>query len=248
MTKPPAAAATRWAGMLPQISWCNEHIDVLKKYRKDSAKDCAKLDDGTTFTDHLLEEYDWNLIADLNAVLRPVAPFISTLEATDKVTSSLVIPMVMALLHATSEGTPVLRYTYTYGDLSSEEIVNAEDLCPEVNAVRKILHSENKRRFVTEEKVGHWEDNLICTILDPRFKLMNFNGATSEMKANAELYLRENFKADWAPNRKTTEGDEDVAPVEKVVPSIFKKPKKKVRQHVFTSFLFAIPKFPITHT
>ena len=143
MTKPPAAAATRWAGMLPRISWCYEHIDVLKKYRKDSVKDCAKLDDGTNFTDHLLDEYDWNLIGDLNAVLRLVAPFISTLEATEKVTSSLVIPMVMALLHATSEGTPVLRYTYTYGDMSSKEIVNGEDLCQEINAMRKILPSEN---------------------------------------------------------------------------------------------------------
>ena len=223
MTKPPAAAATRWAGMLPQISWCNENSDVLKKYRKDSAKDCALSDDGTTFTDHLLEEYDWLLIADLNAVLRPVAPFISTLEATEKVTSSLVIPMVMALLHATSESTPVLRYTYTYGELTSEAIVNGDDLCQEVQAVRKVLHSENKRRFVTEEREGHYEDNLICTILDPIFKLMNFNGATSEMKANAELYLRENFKADWAPIRKT---NEDVAIVDKVVPAIFKKAKK----------------------
>ena len=56
--------------------------------------------------------------------------------------------------------------------------------------------------------MGHYEDNLICTILDPRFKLMNFNGATSEMKTNAELYLRGNFKADWAPIRKA---NEDVA-------------------------------------
>jgi hypothetical protein len=43
------------------------------------------------------------------------------------------------------------------------------------------------------------------------------------MKANAELYLRENFKADWAPIRKT---NEDVAIVDKVVPAIFKKAKK----------------------
>ena len=58
---------------------------------------------------------------------------------------------------------------------------------------------------------------------------MNFNGATSKMKANAELYLRENCTAYWAPNRKPTDEDEDVAPVEKVVPAIFTKPKKKVR-------------------
>jgi len=124
VTKPPAAPATRWAGMLPQVSWCNEHIDVLKKYRKDSVKDCAKSDAGIISTDHLLDEYEWNLIGNLNAVLRLVAPFISTLEATKKVTSSIVIPIVMVLLHATSESTLVLCYTYTYGDMSSEEIVN----------------------------------------------------------------------------------------------------------------------------
>ena len=101
--------------------------------------------------------------------------------------------------------------------------MNGGDLCQEGQAVRKVLHSENKRRFVTEEWEWHYEDNLICTILDPRFKLMNFNGATSEMKANAELYSRGNFKADWDPIRKT---NEDVAIVEKVVPPIFKKAKK----------------------
>ena len=122
-----------------------------------------------------------------------------------------------------------MRYTYIYGELSSEDIVNDEDLCQEVHAVRKTLHNENKRRFITEERVGHWEDNLICTILDPRFKLMNFTGATSENKANAESYLRDNFKADWAPNRKIADEDENVAPVEKVVPTMFKKSKKKVR-------------------
>jgi len=67
----------------------------------------------------LLEEYDWILIADLDAVLRPIVPFISTLEATEKVTSSLVIPIIMAILNATSETTLVLRYTYTFGELSN---------------------------------------------------------------------------------------------------------------------------------
>ncbi len=233
VTKPAAAAATRWAGILPQISWCNEHIDVIKKYRNNAAKDCAALDDGSKFEDYHLDDYDWKLIADLDAVLRPVGPFISTMEATQKVTSSLVIPMVMAILHATNESNPVLRYSYTYGDLSSEDVVHHYDLCQEVQAVRKTLHSENKRRFVIEEREGHWEDNLICTILDPRFKLMNFNGCTLEMKSNAESYLKENYKADWSPKKKPEKDDDNeveiVPPVEKVVPEIFKKAKKKVR-------------------
>jgi len=52
--------------------------------------------------------------------------------------------------------------------------------------VKKALHGENKTKFVTEEREGHREDNVICTILDPRFKLVNFNSRTVEMKADAE--------------------------------------------------------------
>ena len=136
------------------------------------------------------------LIADLDVVLRPVGPFISSLGATEKVISSLVIPMVMAILNARGETTLVLHYTYTFGELSSEEIVPSDDLCQEGIAVRKTLHGQNKTIFVTEEREGHREDNLIFTILYPRFKLVNFNGHPSEMKADAESYLRENFTAD----------------------------------------------------
>jgi len=43
---------------------------------------------------------------------------------------------------------------------------------------------------VTEEREGHMEDNFISTILDPRIKLVNFNGFIAEMKANAKSYMR----------------------------------------------------------
>lgn len=232
VTRPPAASETRWAGILPQIAWCNEHQSVLCLYKKDPAKNCVENEDGTTVDKYFFDDYDRLLIGDLDAVLRPVGPFISTMEATEKVTSSLVIPMVMAILHATNETTPVLRYAFSFGELSNEDVIGHAELCQEVNAVRKCLYAENKSRFITNERVGHSEDNMICTILDPRFKLMNFNGCTAEMKSNAEFYLRENYKADWAPNRKVVDPEieeNDDAPVEKSVPEIFKKDKNKVR-------------------
>lgn len=42
--------------------------------------------------------------------------------------------------------------------------------------VRKTLYEDVKRRFVDNERDGHLEDLLVSTILDPRFKLMNFEG------------------------------------------------------------------------
>lgn len=34
-----------------------------------------------------------------------------------------------------------------------------------------------------------------------RFKLMNFLGCTSAMKANAEKYVKANYVANWAPEQ-----------------------------------------------
>ncbi len=50
-----------------------------------------------------------------------------------------------------------------------------------------------------KEREGHYEDNLICTLLDPRFKLLNFNGSTKAMKKDAEKLLKGNYSADWSP-------------------------------------------------
>jgi hypothetical protein len=75
-------------------------------YRNNLSKNCVENEDGTTFENHLLEDYEWLSIADLDAVFSPVGTFISTLKAAEKLTSSLVITMVMSIiLHAASETT-----------------------------------------------------------------------------------------------------------------------------------------------
>ena len=198
-TRPPAASQTRWAGILPQVAWLNEHADVIDLYDKKPAKNCCESDDGTTFKDHAINDYEWNIIAELDAAIRPVGPFISTMEATQRVTSSLVLPMTHGILHATSKDVPVVKYMYLNGELMKEEIVKHDDLSSEVQSVRNILHSENHTRFKEKEREGHVEDLLISTILDPRFKLMNFVGCTSRTKSDAEKYLRAAYDADWSP-------------------------------------------------
>jgi hypothetical protein len=45
-----------------------------------------------------------------------------------------------------------------------------------------------------KEIIGNYEDNIICTLLDPRFKLINFNGSTVEMKGDAKKYLKETIR------------------------------------------------------
>ena len=190
----------------------NEFSSVLQLYKKDPAKNCAADDNGEVYeAKEFLDEYEWIMVSQLDAALRPVGPFIATMEASEKVTCSLVIPMTLAIIHATSKDVPMLCYNYEYGELS-ESFLENDDICEDVRLVREKLHNENKQRFVEKERIGNYEDNLICTLLDPRFKLMNFNGSTVEMKRDAEKYLKENYKADWSHQAKAVESDEAQAP------------------------------------
>jgi hypothetical protein len=54
----------------------------------------------------------------------------------------------------------------------------------------------NKDLF-TRRGRGHHEDSLICILSDPRFKLLDFNGSTKDMKKDTEKFLKSNYKADW---------------------------------------------------
>jgi hypothetical protein len=78
--------------------------------------------------------------------------------------------------------------------------------------VREKLHLENKDRFFDKERTGNCKDNLICTLLDPRFKLINCYDSTVQMKRDAETYLKENFKADWSLKARAVEIEEIPAP------------------------------------
>lgn len=196
--KPNAGSATRWAGSLPLISWLNETKTPLRRYDLNPAENVAQLDDGSTYHDFSFHEEQWDDVTDVDAACRPVAAFISTMEAGKKVTSSLALPMSLAIIDALKATTPVQAYSYNNAELTISG-KDGDDLTEIAQTIRRILHDENRRRFVDGERIGHLEDQLICSILDPRFKLMNFPGCTAQMKTNAEQFLRENYKADWSP-------------------------------------------------
>ena len=43
------------------------------------------------------------------------------------------------------------------------------ELCSNSDALRKELNAQLKRRLIDNERVGHMEDLLISTLLDPRY-------------------------------------------------------------------------------
>ncbi len=112
VTRPPTAYETRWAGILPHIACVNEHCDALDLYDKKPTKNYAISDNGTTVKDRLLSDNDYIVTAELDATLCSVGPFISTMKGTERVTSSLILPMTHGILHATSKDVLVVKYMY----------------------------------------------------------------------------------------------------------------------------------------
>ena len=98
--------------------------------------------------------------------------------------------MTLAILHATCRTTLAQAFEYSNGELSYFDFKDHEILATEVQELRKLLYDTNNKKFHVDERVGHREDLLICTILDPRCKLVNFLGCKVEMKGEAEHFLK----------------------------------------------------------
>lgn len=73
-----------------------------------------------------------------------------------------------------------------------------EELHPKVAEVRELLKDQVEHRL-EGERVGHLEDLLICTLLDPRFKNFDFKRASASMRADAQKWLRGSFQSNFAP-------------------------------------------------
>lgn len=203
---------TRWAGFLPVCAWVNEFKSAIQVYDSAPPEGCVQNEDGSAYRDHSLEDGEWIDVGHLDAVLRPIGPFISTMEATKKVTVSLVLPMVGLLMKALDKDTPVVVKDYSnLSELRSFQVkvrpchappflfsksssfaltlnaigidnalqtcctfdcmpcLQGEELMSTAFKVRKELLFENKKRFMEGERVGHMEDLLVSTILDPRY-------------------------------------------------------------------------------
>lgn len=63
--KPPVGARTRWAGVIPMITWMNENIKAILEYDARHPKDCAMLEDGSEYGDHLMTIEDWEILQQL---------------------------------------------------------------------------------------------------------------------------------------------------------------------------------------
>ena len=62
------------------------------------------------------------MVANLDAVVRRCGPFLSSMEATERVPMSLVIPMILAFQHAASRHVAVEVFEYVSGEFTNIHI------------------------------------------------------------------------------------------------------------------------------
>ena len=196
VTRPNGGSATRWGGKIDIYQWCGKYVDDLGAYVEPPG--CAKPDDD--IDDNSLNKYSLNdeearIVHQLAAVLTHVKDLLAILEATLHPTSNLVLPYIGKMIDRleTSRST-----TTTYRN--KKEVIRDYEYHPKVEEVRSLIKDELERRF-EGDRVGHLEDLMICTILDPRFKNFDFKRATSAMKKSAKEYLMGNFLDNFAPKR-----------------------------------------------
>jgi hypothetical protein len=68
--KPPVACSTRWAGQLVTLRWVVQSKKALKLYDRLPATNTAKLDDGSSYEDHVMVPEDWEVAEQMVLWLR----------------------------------------------------------------------------------------------------------------------------------------------------------------------------------
>jgi hypothetical protein len=59
VTKPPAGAETRWAGVIYMLDWVVKYKVILKAYDTNPVEDTCENPDGSKYGDHMLDDDDW---------------------------------------------------------------------------------------------------------------------------------------------------------------------------------------------
>ena len=193
ITRPNGGGNIRWGYTIDVYEWIAQAEDALDQYEEPPG--CAQSEDGSTYSKHALTEEEQIIVYQLASVLLPCRTLIAILEATKTPTNNLVLPYVGKMIDRLEPHKATV--TYVSGE---KEIIKEDYYHPAVQEFRALFQDQLKHRF-EGQRIGHIEDLLICTMLDPRFKNFDFKRATAQMRSDAKKWLIGNFLANWAPKR-----------------------------------------------
>lgn len=126
--------------------------------------------------------------------LDPMKTFTKIIQGTAYVTISLIIPLVCGLIEQCD---PRGKLVLDDGSLM--------EASPTITRAREALYEDLKHRWLVVLPLRRLEDLFTCTVLDPRFKNLDFsshitlfdNGAMTKQRAYA--WAEAAFEADYAP-------------------------------------------------
>ena len=214
--RPNGGGNIRWGYTIDVYEWIALAEGALKQYVE--PPDCARSDDGSTYSRHALTDEEHTIVHQLVSVLLPCRTLIAILEATLTPTNNLVLPYVGKMIDRLEPHKSTVSYFS-----GEKETIKEEDYHPKVQEFRELFQDQLKHRF-EGQRIGHIEDLMVCSMLDPRFKNFDFKRATAQMRADAKKYLIGNFLNNWAPQL-----DPKPAPPEEEVEVVHVAKKKKVR-------------------
>lgn len=117
-----------------------------------------------SFRENRLSIEEWSTVAQLVAMLHPVAAASLTLEGKTYPTSNLVLPFIHGCIRSLDSTVPVLL------PWDAEKKLHSQDLRPEIVVAREALQADLKCRWVDELPKSLYHFFLIATMSDPSLK------------------------------------------------------------------------------
>lgn len=157
---------TRWAGRFSQAEWFRTFEKAIRIYGVEKMQcklNCMDNPDGTTYDKHELSDEEWKVVPQVALLLEPFNEATTVLQGSNYVTGSLVLPTISSLHKVTSPGEAMLD--------DDDRVVPMHD---SISAARLTLHLELQRRFMEDMDVSKVEDFALATVMDPRFKYLDF--------------------------------------------------------------------------
>ena len=180
---PPKASETRWNGMADLFSYFSEYHKAISAYdviRLTEAGTAVDNPDGSTYGDHQLDIFDWDVVHQCVPVMEMAQFFTTKMQETNQPTASLIMPYVSVLIQSFAPTTPVKSGNVTL------------KLVAKVAGARDSLHQDLCERFFTNMQHCKVEDFAVATLLDPRYKHLQLplltcwmNGTFSKGKATS---------------------------------------------------------------
>jgi hypothetical protein len=117
-----------------------------------------------TYDKHELSDEEWVVVPQIALLLEPFNKATIVLQGSNYVTGSLVLPTISSLHKVTSPGEDML-----------DDVTCVMRMHPSISAGRLTLHEDIQRRFMENMYVSKVEDFALATVLDPRFKWLDFS-------------------------------------------------------------------------